>query len=225
MALTKCKECKHEISKEAKICPNCGAKNKSETDFMPLFIIALAILMFAYLLQTPATNNTTRASSITVEPAAEPEKPNWSTFESKDEMSGSTTHYATSPRTKPNSPMGFPYADVTAVIGVGCDKTSKWAYFRFSKAPNLTNTDTEDGYNIIKNRIKWGDKLDTITLTQVWGSDALHAKYKPDFISKLMANKSVVLELDWHGQSRVLFDFPLNQSSESLEKIFKSCGM
>ncbi|MEI7065353.1 hypothetical protein [Dickeya chrysanthemi] len=31
MALTKCKECKKEVSTSAKVCPHCGVKNPSTT--------------------------------------------------------------------------------------------------------------------------------------------------------------------------------------------------
>ena len=36
MALIKCKECNHEISKKASTCPNCGAKNKQNLGCLTL---------------------------------------------------------------------------------------------------------------------------------------------------------------------------------------------
>jgi RNA polymerase subunit RPABC4/transcription elongation factor Spt4 len=60
MAMAKCRECKHEISTEAKICPNCGVKKpyRKEWKDMPLWqkifvvitlgpIILMFIVMYA----------------------------------------------------------------------------------------------------------------------------------------------------------------------------------
>lgn len=58
MAVAKCRECKHEISTEAKVCPNCGVKKpyRKEWKDMPLWqkifvVITLGpiILMFIFI--------------------------------------------------------------------------------------------------------------------------------------------------------------------------------
>ena len=41
MSLIKCKECGHEISKKAKVCPNCGAKNKARTSLFTWLVVLL----------------------------------------------------------------------------------------------------------------------------------------------------------------------------------------
>jgi hypothetical protein len=49
MALTPCIECGHEISKEAKTCPNCGAKNrayKSKAVRYSLIVAVLGVVVF-----------------------------------------------------------------------------------------------------------------------------------------------------------------------------------
>lgn len=49
MALIKCKECGREISKSAKVCPNCGAKNKQTSFFTKItlgFIVLTVITGF-----------------------------------------------------------------------------------------------------------------------------------------------------------------------------------
>ena len=49
MALIKCKDCGHEVSKEAKTCPNCGApttqkrKTESATSVARIILMVLAI--------------------------------------------------------------------------------------------------------------------------------------------------------------------------------------
>jgi len=50
--------------------------------------------------------------------------------------------------------MSFPYNDVYAYLGIGCDGKSEWVYVGFNEAPNLNNDDTKDGYNLIQTRIK-----------------------------------------------------------------------
>jgi hypothetical protein len=52
MALAPCIECSHEISSEAKACPNCGAKNKAYKSKVVRFWLVVAVLglfgFFAY---------------------------------------------------------------------------------------------------------------------------------------------------------------------------------
>ncbi len=59
MALVKCHECGREISTEAKVCPNCGAKNKDFKrskiiiyggGFLVLFFIFIIYLQYDYKL-------------------------------------------------------------------------------------------------------------------------------------------------------------------------------
>ncbi len=55
MALVKCHECDREISTEAKICPQCGARNKSRKKskilrwLLALAIIAAVVMTYAIL--------------------------------------------------------------------------------------------------------------------------------------------------------------------------------
>ena len=48
MAMTKCKECGHQISTTAKICPSCGHESKSIRRFLSSFakeLISLAVVL------------------------------------------------------------------------------------------------------------------------------------------------------------------------------------
>jgi zinc-ribbon domain len=47
MALIKCRECGHEISKKAKTCPNCGGKVKKTGFFLKLLIAFGVLVMLA----------------------------------------------------------------------------------------------------------------------------------------------------------------------------------
>jgi arsenate reductase-like glutaredoxin family protein len=71
-------------------------------------------------------------------------EPQWETSTSVDEMSGKHQAFARSPIVSPTKPMGFPYSDVQAWLGVGCDGSNEWAYIGFTESPNLLNTETRD---------------------------------------------------------------------------------
>lgn len=49
MALIKCKECGHEISKSAKSCPNCGAKIVRTSGFTKLVAFFIALSVIGYI--------------------------------------------------------------------------------------------------------------------------------------------------------------------------------
>ncbi len=58
-----CRTCGHEIAKNAKTCPHCGAKN---TNPVVLVCIAIVVVMFVHLIvSTTGTNNDTSNGSIT----------------------------------------------------------------------------------------------------------------------------------------------------------------
>jgi hypothetical protein len=47
MSLIKCAECDHQVSTDAKTCPNCGAKVKKPTSITQIiFIIVISAFMF-----------------------------------------------------------------------------------------------------------------------------------------------------------------------------------
>ena len=149
--------------------------------------------------------------------------PSWRTQTSQDEMTGKSSAYAVSPRVRPKSPMEFPYSDTQAWLAVGCDNDSEWAYFGFTNAPNLNNTDTEDGYNVVRTRVRWNDTVQTTAFTQKWGDSFLHFRDYGAAIAKIAGSSSVMLELDWHGQRPVHFEVSLNGSSKAIQDMRSKC--
>jgi hypothetical protein len=153
--------------------------------------------------------------------------PRWTTFESKDKMTGELSAYATSPVTTPIPQMSFPYQDVKAWLDVGYDGDSEWVYIRFNTSPNLTNTITSYGYygytsygyDQIKTRLKWDDEIEYVELTQKWGDNALHFENDHSAILRIKKSKTLLLELQWHGEQSTYFEFTLNGSSKALNKI------
>lgn len=148
----------------------------------------------------------------------------WDTAVSKDNMTGEHKAYAISPITYPVQEMSSPYTDVTAWIGIGCDSKKEWAYFIFNIAPNLVKDETEDGYNLIRTRIRWDDEVANMTLTQDWGDESLSVRYDEEFISNIESSNTALLELQWYGQRNVYFEFNLKGSLKAIAEIRKGCS-
>lgn len=241
MALVKCKECGEQISDKATACPKCGAGLPKKTSFIGWIIFCFIVVIAwtacsksreSYQLYSakakaatkpdpsPDTYRSQPKDSVKKEP---PAPPSWSTYSSADEMTGKVWHVATSPSVSPTEPMGFPYADVMSWITVGCNKESIWAYFSFSQAPNIANDETKSGYNLISTRIKWGENVSRVKLTQNWGGSAIHFQEGAAAIAKLRASSTVMLELDWYGQLMPRFSYSLNGSSAAISEIMDKC--
>lgn len=235
MALIKCRECGAEISKKAESCPKCGAKQSKPTSLFTWIITGLVVAVgwstcSSYEDYTSrAKSSTSNTGSVKKSPPETnkqkkaPEPPSWRTFSSTDEMTGKTSHFATSPTVPADNPMGFPYHDVTSAIAVGCDASSEWAYFSFSEAPNITDDETKSGYNLINTRIRWDNSVGSVALTQTWGERFLHFKNDSDGIAKLSGANRVMLELKWYGQERPRFSYTLNGSSKAISEIRSKC--
>ena len=232
MALKKCKECGEQISTKAEACPKCGAKAPKKTSAVTWFVLILIIfgVYVANMSPTPSSNSSS-SGNVTSESKRKSKsaevktsKPTWGNTQSKDEMTGKRSSYATSPTVGPNAPMDFPYQDTKAWLGVGCDGGSEWAYIGFSNSPNLNDTETEDGYNVIRTRFKWDDTVETDTLTQKWGAKFIHFQDYRSAISHIASASVAVLELDWHGQRPVHFEFSLRGSSSALARMRNECS-
>ena len=147
----------------------------------------------------------------------------WKTSKNVDKMTGTGSSYAHSPSVNSDPAMDFPYNNVRAWLGVGCDENSEWAYIGLNESPNLTDTKTQDGYDRIKTRIKWDDLVKEVELTQKWGDNFLSFTNDGYDIAKIQSSNTVLLELKWYGEGDVYFEFPLNGSSKAINKIRREC--
>ncbi|MGK0269467.1 MAG: RNA polymerase subunit RPABC4/transcription elongation factor Spt4 [Cocleimonas sp.] len=227
MALVKCKECGEEISSKAKDCPKCGAKPPKKTSLFTWLVLIIIVSVIYSVSQsstsTSVTAKETSSASPKISSSVSP-KPSWSTTTSKDEMTGEFSAYAHSPRANPSEKMSFPYSKVYSWMGIGCDSKSEWVYFGFNTAPNLTKDKTEDGYSKIETRVRWDKEIEDVVLTQDWGAKYIHFSNDTSAMSKIAASNSALLELQWHGQKSVYFDFTLNGSSKALSDIRALCS-
>ncbi len=158
----------------------------------------------------------------------------WAYGTSKDEMSGVVSYFVGSPRARPIKPMGFPYADVESWIGVGCKNGRKWAYFGFTTAPNLSDTRTEDGYNVVSSRLKIDERLTKVELHQTWGAKGLHVKDSwsdnksflklDEFIEAIPKSNKILLEVEWHGVGKAHFPYSMAGSARAMAKLESECN-
>jgi RNA polymerase subunit RPABC4/transcription elongation factor Spt4 len=229
MALVKCKECGEQVSTSAKACPKCGAKPPKKTSVLTWIVLVIVIFVVYSAFQSststkPSSSPVQSTSTTVVSEAPRPIVPQWDVSTSTDKMTGQHQMFATSPTATPMERLDFPYRDVKANLAVGCDSKSEWAYFYFSTAPNLVNTQTKDGYSEIKTRIKWDEELETVDLTQKWGAAFLHFDNNRYAISKIIHSNTALLELSWYGQSQLHFSFPMSGAAAAVADIRKQCA-
>ena len=144
-----------------------------------------------------------------------PAQANWTFTTSVDEMTGEIRAYAFSPRTVPTKPMRFPYKDMKSSLAFGCSEDSEWAYMNFTSRPNIRNDKVSvSGYNDIVTRIRFDDKIQKWELTQAWGASSLHFDDGQRAINQFRSSKTMLLELNWHGNENVYFRYDLSGSVE-----------
>ena len=151
----------------------------------------------------------------------------WRTSTDVDRMTGTTSQYAMSPSMKAEDRMEFPYGDTTSWIGVACDGTDEWAFIGFSNQPNLTNeTWRGNGLDQFSVRVQWNSDPRTTEgwkMSQEWGSRFLHVNRDRKFINRLKAERTVRIELRWHGEGRVTFTYTLVGSSDAIKTTIAPC--
>ncbi|WP_342632179.1 zinc ribbon domain-containing protein [Marinobacter alkaliphilus] len=240
MALVKCKECGSDVSTKAKACPKCGAKAPKKTSLFTWLVTGfVAAAMIGVFTSDPSSTSNRSASassgtgstqsssgsaSATTNTPPVVKAPEWRTFESSDEMTGEKSAYAVSPNAEPTQRMGFPYGDVEAWLGIGCDASSEWAYIGFTQAPNLINGEIGDGYHSFRVRVRWDENVVFETLRQKWTADAMHFYSDASIIQKIGGASSAMVELNWYGEGAVRFPFTLNGSSKALQNIRGKCA-
>lgn len=147
----------------------------------------------------------------------------WDVSTSTDEMTGEKSSYCSSPIASPTKTMDFPYSDTQAWLGIGCDGNSEWVYIGFTNQPNLIDTDTEDGYNVISTRVKWNDNVVNQQFTQTWGAKFLHFNNDKTVIENIMKSNTLLVELNWHGNGKTYFKFNLLGSSKAISQMRAKC--
>lgn len=64
MALIKCKECEHKISKKAKTCPNCGTRRRTTSILTKVVFVALGSVVGVSIFSDPQPNHNVSTPSL-----------------------------------------------------------------------------------------------------------------------------------------------------------------
>lgn len=226
--LIKCKECGHSVSRTAKACPQCGAvmKRQRTSTFTWLVVIFFGLIVVLPMCAPETTAPAPAARDRPAQPQARATPrpaPQWRTSVSADEMTGETTYFAMSPQASPTQALEWPLHKLQAWLGAGCKKNSEWVFIGFTTAPNLTGDETKDGYNRLRTRVRWDTTVETVTLTQDWGSKFLHFQNDSAALARIAAGREVMVEVPWYGNGNVTFRFTLDGSSAALREMRERC--
>lgn len=120
--------------------------------------------------------------------------------------------------------MSFHYTKTKSLIGIACNKNSIWAYFNFTKAPNITDDETKAGYNKIITRKKFDNNLENIALTKDWGSKKLFIENVNAFLKMLENTNEILLEFSWYGNNSVYFRYFTDDAFQIIKSLKYKCG-
>ncbi|MBI2790885.1 MAG: hypothetical protein HYX61_02905 [Gammaproteobacteria bacterium] len=127
MALTKCKECKKEVAKSAKVCPHCGIKAPGSTT-VPIITILLGCLIFYIFYSVNSPNKPQKPAQVIAQ--------NATTNQTHSDVSNNEWHrlimrMSSSERTKlfgqQLNESGIACTPTSTFFqGTGADKTAYW---------------------------------------------------------------------------------------------------
>lgn len=115
MALVKCKECGNQISKSAKACPQCGAKQKKQVGVLGWLFALFVVLPVAWHLGSGSPGQGNQSTSAPAATSSKPDQPppkpepNWSSSEYADAMTDEKTAILFAKSTNA-SDFPFPYS-------------------------------------------------------------------------------------------------------------------
>lgn len=95
---------------------------------------------------------------------------NWETEKLIDDWEEETRTLIFSDSISPNKPLSFPYSDPLVYMYWDCDEGG---FTMRNTANNFMDSQTEDGYDLIKHDVKIDDKKKSITSYQSWNSEYL----------------------------------------------------
>ena len=218
--LTTCKDCGHQVSKNATQCPNCGAKIKRSS---PILNIIVGIILFSIVWamvkscssETPPQSTTTQntaqplTDNASVAQATPTEKPttasNWRYDSDVDKMRGNTSYFANA--TSLNSAnFQFPYQGESHLHIIIRNKgDGNNVMFSIDKGQFHCNY---DGCEISVKFDNEAVKTYTVNEADAGKNDVVFlASGKDAFIKKLKTSKKVIIEAPFFQEPRTQFDF------------------
>ena len=139
-----------------------------------------------------------------------------------DELTGNVSHYSVSGPAA-TVRFSFPYDNVRGYIYAVCESNeSPYIGLTFSRSPNLVNDQTESGYSVSRNRISIDGNVERYRFTQQWGSRNIFSTDQR-LVARIKSGVLMRLELDWYGEGKVIFSFPLTGSSKAISALDSKC--
>lgn len=211
--LTQCKDCGHNISKNANSCPNCGAKNKrtSILTWLVLIFIGIPILMAIFGgasdPETPATAplSATSTDDNELDPVTMEPNKNWDYSESVDNMRDSTTYFASN-ISQNSIDIGFPYnggSQLSITLRHKADEGNEVLII-------TNNGQLWCEYNDCKMSVKFDDepiKQYTLSEAAAGASETMFVENTNDFIDKLKAAERTAIEIGFYDNGQQQFNF------------------
>ncbi|WP_352338288.1 hypothetical protein [Psychrobacter sp. 16-MNA-CIBAN-0192] len=217
--LINCKDCGNQISKNAKSCPNCGAKNKRTSIITWLALIFLGIPFLMGIFGSISDNSSadeeetgsasllTSTADDTSEPLPDEVITNWDYSKSEDAMRGTVTSFAQS-KSLDAIQLDFPYQGGTNL------------YLMLRNSPESGNElmiSTDNGqlwceYSNCYMSVKFdNDAIKTYPLAKAAAgtSDLMFLDGSVDqFINKLKKSENVMIEIGFfnYGNQQFRFD-------------------
>ncbi len=212
MAVNPCKECGGPVSDKAESCPMCGARQKKKTSVLAWIGLVLLVLAGIGMCTEKTLDKNPSASASTQSNesgAAEPIQ-NWEYKNSKDEMRGIETKFASTVSANTVN-FDFPYNGGSKLI----------------MALRKTGTDTDVMLSISKGQIlcdfrncevafKFDNgNVQSITMSRPsdHSSDLLFVAYdktKHNIINELKTSKKLVVEVQFYREGKKQFTFDVS---------------
>lgn len=148
----------------------------------------------------------------------------WSQTHSVGELTQELSYFAVSPRVSPRFAMAFPYNEVTASLGFGCNRTEQWLYIAFSEPPNFANARSGEKSNQLQSSIRFDDDVADYDLTQVFGARFVHFKDDPLVLERILGSSSMSFTVEWHEEGNIHFNFPLAGSAQAIASTQQKCA-
>ena len=141
-----------------------------------------------------------------------------------DELTGETLRNIQGEQTPTTKVQEFPYSDLKAALQVNCSGDEPALHIRFSTAPNLTDSDTENRYS--KNALEYAidGRLYKSDFLQPWGADSLSSNAKGQLLARLEGANTLTLRMNWYGLGRVHFKFDTEGLWNASADLLDQCG-
>ena len=137
-----------------------------------------------------------------------------------DRMTGEVMWSALSPSVDPQDGMAFPYQDTRAQLHFWCrgQRPASVGVF-FTNVPNLTAFLGEQGYP----RMRWDDEIVRLEMTHYARSQMV--TFGDDLVAerRIRRHNVLLLELHWHGNGTVYFEFPLGGAARAIDDAREQC--